>query len=58
MYKIELLSLNRAGSTVVKEYASTFDTGESWGYTDYLSLSQLEQYLHNGKLLFSVGIRN
>ncbi len=58
IYRIELISLNRAGSTIVKEYCSAFDIGESWGYSEYLNLSYLSEYLHEGKLLFAVGIRN
>lgn len=31
-YRIELLNLNKAGETIVKEYCSRFVHGDCWGY--------------------------
>lgn len=32
--------------------------GDCWGYSDFLPLSSLPQYLNNGHLILGVGIRN
>jgi hypothetical protein len=52
------MSLNTAGKTISKEYRSPFTTGDCWGYNDFVKLSELEEYLNNGHLIFVIGIRN
>lgn len=32
--------------------------GDCWGYHDFVPLSSLEEYLHNGHLILGVGVRN
>ena len=35
-----------------------FVANDCWGYHDFIRLDQLEEYLHQGKLIFVVGVRN
>ena len=55
---MELISLNAAGRTITKEYRSPFMDGDCWGYNDFVSLSDLPEFLNNSHLIFVVGIKN
>ena len=60
VYRIELLSLESLGGrgSFRKEYCSQFYVGDCWGYTHFLRVGYLPQFVNEGKLEFSVGIRN
>jgi tripartite motif-containing protein 37 len=59
-YRIELLNLVDASLTVKREYCSTFEIGECWGYNQFEPLEQLQvkEFIEDDSLLFQVGIRN
>ena len=47
-----------AGKSIIKQYNSKFSVGECWGYAEFIPLNQIKYYLHEGKLLFVMGIKN
>lgn len=46
--------------TVRREYCSTFEIGECWGYNQFEPLDQLasKEYIQGDALTFRVGVRN
>jgi len=60
-YKIELVNLKTPSANIVREYASTYEIGECWGYCKFMKLDLLakEGFLHpeNDSLKFIFHVR-
>ena len=45
--------------TIIREYSSTFDIGECWGYNQFIAIGELGNGFLNGDgLKFVVSLRN
>jgi hypothetical protein len=59
-YRIDLINKAHPELSVKREYCSTFEIGECWGYNQFEPLDQLatKGFLKDDTLTFRVGIRN
>ena len=59
-YKIELINSINPDQSVKRQYCSTFEIGECWGYNQFQPLDQLvaKDFVQENTLLFQIGIRN
>ena len=57
-YKIELVNHDNESASLLREYLSTFDVGECWGYNQFIDLDLLNSgFLLDDKLVFRFYIR-
>ncbi len=59
-YKIELVNFLTTKESVIREYSSTYDIGECWGYNQFIAIQDLKNGFLDPEdsLNFIVSLRN